>query len=80
MGKARREWWEVCQAQAETWRLIKEGAVRSPGKQNRLSGWWWLVLQSRPSESAASTHLLDSRGEAEGRRGEGQMEVEAWDF
>lgn len=23
--KARREWWDVCQAQAETWCLIKEG-------------------------------------------------------
>lgn len=26
VGKARGEWWEVCQTQAETWLLIKEGA------------------------------------------------------
>lgn len=30
MGKARREWWAVCQAQEETWRLIKEGQEHIP--------------------------------------------------
>lgn len=30
MGKARREWWAVCQAQEETWHLIKEGQKHIP--------------------------------------------------
>lgn len=75
MGKARREWWEVCQTQAETWHLIKEGAVRSPGKQNHLSGWWWLVLQSRPSESAASLTCLTAVGKMRVGEGKGRWKL-----